>query len=477
MDVAQLNKISEYEWEIKQTGKMNVPGRIFASQALVEEMGDKVKEQIQNVAQLPGIQKSAMAMPDAHWGYGFPIGGVAAFDPEEEGVICMGGVGYDISCGVRTLKTNLTLEEIQPYLKPLADELFKTVPAGLGVHGKIKLDEKQLDEVLLNGAEWVIEKGYGLEEDLEYTEEKGKMEGADPTKVSYKAKKRQFKEVGTLGSGNHYLEVQYIDEIYNEKIAKMYGLEKNQIVISLHCGSRALGHQIGVDYTKTLTEASQKYNLNLPDKELAAAPINSPEGQDYFAAMKAGVNTALANRQVIGHLARTAFEKIIPNSEVKMFYDISHNTCKEEEHIIGNKKKKLFVHRKGATRAFGPGRKELPKAYMQAGQPVLIGGTMGTSSFILAGTEEGTEKTFGSACHGAGRGMSRKQAKKQFYGENIISNLKQQHKIIVKAHSAAGVAEEAPGAYKNVEEVVNSVHYAGLAKKIIRLKPVINIKG
>lgn len=476
MDVTQFKKITDYEWEIQKENDMNVPGKIYASQYLVEAMGDKVKEQVSNVAALPGIVNASMAMPDAHWGYGFPIGGVGAFDPEDNGIICMGGVGFDISCGVRTLRTDLTRETIQPYLENLADELFKTVPAGLGSTGKIRLTQETLDEVLKGGAIWAVEQGYGIKEDLEYTEEFGKIEGADPSKVSQTAKKRQYKQVGTLGSGNHYLEVQYVEEVYNEKIAKIYGLEKDKILISIHCGSRALGHQIGTDYLKTLGQAAIKYNIPIKDRELACAPINSQEGQDYFAAMACGINTALANRQTIGHLTREAFHKIIPESKIKMLYDISHNTCKIEEHKVNGEKRKLYVHRKGATRAFGPGRKELPKEYMNAGQPVLIGGSMGTCSFVLAGTEHGTEQAFGSACHGAGRRMSRKQAYKQWNGEKIIQDLKEKG-IIVKAHSHSGIAEEAPGAYKDVIEVVNSVHKAGLAEKIVKVKPIINIKG
>lgn len=476
MDVTQFKKINDYEWEIQKENDMNVPGKIYGSQQLVEAMGDKVKEQISNVAALPGIVNAAMAMPDAHWGYGFPIGGVAAFDPEDNGIISMGGVGFDISCGVRTLRTDLTRETIQPYLENLADELFKTVPAGLGSTGKIRLAQETLDEVLKGGAVWAVEQGYGIKEDLEYTEEFGKIEGADPSKVSQTAKKRQFKQVGTLGSGNHYLEIQYVEEVYNEKIAKIYGLEKDKILISIHCGSRALGHQIGTDYLKIMGQAAIKYNIPIKDRELACAPINSQEGQDYFGAMACGVNTALANRQTIGHLAREAFYKIIPESEVKMLYDISHNTCKIEEHKVNEEKRKLYIHRKGATRAFGPGRKELPKKYMNAGQPVLIGGSMGTCSFILAGTEKGTEQAFGSACHGAGRRMSRKQAKREWFGEKIVKDLRQKG-IIVKAHSHSGIAEEAPGAYKNVIEVVDSVHNAGLAEKVVKVRPIINIKG
>ena len=476
MEIKSLVRKGEYEWEIPKSGAMNVPGRIFASRKLIEEMDEKVREQLTNVACLPGIQKAALAMPDAHWGYGFPIGGVGAFDPEEGGVICMGGIGFDISCGVRTLRTGLSLEEVQPKIEELAEALFNRIPAGLGSKGKLHLTMSEIDEVLRGGAVWAVEHGYGYEEDLEYIEERGRMEGAKPENVSHMAKKRQLHEVGTLGSGNHYLEVQYVSEIYDEAAAKAYGLEKGSVVISVHCGSRALGHQIGMDYIKELYKAAKKYGIPIRDKELACAPINSPEGQKYFSAVAAGINCALANRQVISHLVRQVFEDVMPEAKVEMLYDISHNTCKVEEHRVDGVRKTLYVHRKGSTRALGPRRKEIPKAYRDIGQPVLIGGTMGTCSFILKGTSEGLEKAFGSACHGAGRAKSRRQAKRVYRGERIIQELRKKG-IIIRAHSMAGVAEEAPGAYKNVEEVVDAVHAAGLAKKVVKLKPLACIKG
>jgi len=476
MDVAQLNKKTNFEWEFQKTGDMNVPGLLFGDENIIQEIDEKVKEQITNVACLPGIQKASIAMPDAHWGYGFPIGGVGAFDPEENGIISAGGVGYDISCGVRTMKTQLTLEEIQKEIPTLADELFRTVPAGLGSKGEITLSENEINEMITNGAHWTVEKGYGTKDDLEYTEMNGKAPNADPSKVSETAKKRERKQIGTLGSGNHYLEIQYVDEIYDEQIAKTYGLSKNQILISIHCGSRGLGHQICSDYIKILDKASKKYGIPIKDRELVCAPINSPEGQDYFKAMNCGINNALANRQVIAYLVRKVLEKNYPDKKVTQLYDTSHNTCKVEQHKVNGENKTLYVHRKGATSALGPGRPELPKAYKNAGQPVLVGGTMGTHSYILAGTTTGTEKAFGSACHGAGRKMSRKKAKHQWYGENVVKNLHSKG-IIIKAHSNAGVAEEAPGAYKDVTEVVNSVHNAELAKKVVRVKPLACIKG
>lgn len=476
MDLSLLKKVSDYQWDVPKTEEMNVPVRIFANKELVLDMDEKVKEQATNVAHLPGLQVASFVMPDGHWGYGFPIGGVGAFDPEEKGVICMGGIGFDISCGVRTLRTDITREGIKPKLNELVNVLYDTVPAGLGSKGKIALTPDKLDEVLTGGAEWVVEQGFGRPEDLKYVEENGKMKGANPANVSDKAKKRQYRQVGTLGSGNHYLEIQYVDEVYDEKVAEILGLTKDRILVSVHCGSRALGHQVGMDYIKELGIAAKKYGIPLRDRELACAPINSPEGQKYFSAVAAGINCALANRQAIAHLVRQGFEKVILEAKIRMLYDISHNTCKIEEHVVDGEKKKLYVHRKGATRAFGPGRPEIPKEYKEVGQPVLIGGTMGTYSFILVGTQESGEKAFASACHGAGRAMSRKKAKKTWYGENVIKELAKKG-ILVKTHSYAGVAEEAPGAYKDVKAVVDSVHNTGLAKKVARVKPLATIKG
>jgi len=476
MDKKILKRISEYIWEVPPEGDMRVPGRIFASEELIEEMDENVLRQIKNVATLPGIQEASIAMPDAHWGYGFPIGGVAAFDPEEGGIISMGGIGFDISCGVRTMRTGMTVEEIKPYLQKLVDRLFETVPAGVGSEGKIKLNEKQIDEVLVGGAEWAISRGYGFKEDLKYIEEGGVMKGADPSQVSLTAKQRQFREVGTLGSGNHYLEIQYVAEVYDEKIARALRLSLNDVLISVHCGSRALGHQIGTDYLKILAEASRKYHIPIRERELVCAPIDSPEGRRYFSAVCAGINCALANRQVISHLVREVFSEVIPQAKISILYDVSHNTCKVEEHEIGGKKKRLYIHRKGSTRAFGPGRKEIPEEYRSVGQPVLIGGTMGTCSYILIGTTEGMKYAFGSACHGAGRALSRKQAKKRWRGEALIKELAARG-IIVRAHSYSGAAEEAPGAYKDVTAVVEATHRAGLARKVAMVKPLACIKG
>lgn len=476
MDLRSLNKINDYVWEIPKTGEMCVPGRIFANERLVSDMDEKVREQVMNVAMLPGIQIASLAMPDAHWGYGFPIGGVAAFDPEEGGIISMGGVGFDISCGVRTMKTGMSREEIMPKLAKLVDELFRRVPAGVGSEGLIRLTPSQIDEMLLGGAAWAVQKGYGVKEDLEYIEEHGRVEGADPSAVSETAKKRQYRETGTLGSGNHYLEVQVVAEIYDEQAAQAMGLKKEDVVISIHCGSRGLGHQIGTDYIRALADAAQRYKLPIRDRELASAPIYSEEGRRYFGAMSAGINCALANRQVITHLVREVFLDVYPEARIKMLYDISHNTCKVETHTIDGKKKRLYVHRKGSTRAWGPGRMELPVEYRNIGQPVLIGGTMGTASYILIGTEEGMRQAFGSACHGAGRAMSRTQAKKRLHGSEVIKALAEQG-IIVRGHSYSGIAEEAPEAYKDVTEVVEATHQARLARKVAKVKPLACVKG
>jgi tRNA-splicing ligase RtcB len=449
MDTQKLNKIGDYEWEIQRNGEMNVPVRIFASKKIVGEMDDKVGEQATNVA---------------------------AFDPMEKGVICMGGIGFDISCGVRVLKTGLTREEIRPSLSGLIDALYRVVPAGLGSKGLVQLDLKGIDEVLLGGARWAVENGYGIRADLNFIEERGMMEGADPASVSHDAKRRQFRQVGTLGSGNHYLEIQYVDEIYDEEAARTLGLESESVVVAIHCGSRALGHQIGTDYLKELYTTSKKYNIPIKDRELVCAPIKSPEGERYFSAVVAGINCALANRQVIAHLVREGFQEVLPEAEIQMLYDISHNTCKVEEHRIEGEKKTLYVHRKGSTRAFGPGRREIPSEYRKIGQPVLIGGTMGTYSYVMVGTEKGEDLAFNSACHGAGRAMSRKKAKKTWRGQKVVRDLAMKG-IIVRSSSLAGVAEEAPGAYKDVTEVVDSVHNAGLAKRVVKVKPMAVVKG
>jgi len=477
----EVTQKENYIWELPKNGEMLVNGIIYGDKQIIEHLNNDVKagkewnalKQVYNVACLPGIQKASLAMPDVHPGYGFPIGGVGAFDLEN-GVISVAGVGFDINCGVRTLKTPLKKEDIEKKKQELADVLFNIIPAGLGSTGDIHLNMEQIDEVLVKGAEFSVEAGYGVKEDLTFIEENGKIGGAKPENVSAKAKQRQFKQVGTLGSGNHYLEVQYVDEIFDDEAAKVYGLEKDQILVSIHCGSRALGHQIGTDYLQELEKASKKYNIPIREKELVCAPFSSEEGQIYFSAVNCGINCAFANRQALAHLTRQGFAKVfgMDENEIQTFYEIGHNTCKLEKHD----NKELIVHRKGATRAFGPGREEVPEAYRSVGQPVLVGGTMGTCSYILHGTEKGMTETFGSACHGAGRTMSRVQAKKQFWGETVIKELGNKG-IIIKGHSKAGVSEEAPGAYKNVTEVVDVMHNSGISKKVVKVKPLISIKG
>jgi tRNA-splicing ligase RtcB len=476
MVFSSLNQIGPYCFEIPKQGNMRVPARFFGAPPLIEAIDAKVFEQAANVACLPGIVKASLAMPDAHWGYGFPIGGVAAFDPERGGVISVGGVGYDISCGVRTMRTGLRREEAEPVLETLVNELFRNIPAGVGSEGVLKLSGPKLDQLLQEGAGWAVRNGFGTKPDLEFIEDQGRVSGGNPDKVSDTAKKRQKRQIGTLGSGNHYLEVQYVSRIFDEPAAQAFGLAEDDVVVTLHCGSRALGHQIGTDYLNILGRAANKYGIPLPERELVCAPIDSPEGRDYFEAMVCGINCALANRQVLGHLVRESFERVLPRARLSVLYDISHNTCKEETHQVEGSKRTLYVHRKGATRAFGPGREELPARYRQAGQPVIIGGTMGTASYILCGLEQGQEMAWGSACHGAGRAMSRRQALKRWKSKDVIDDLREQG-ILIRAASKKGAAEEAPQAYKDVDLVVDSTHAAGLAKKVAQLKPMACIKG
>jgi tRNA-splicing ligase RtcB len=476
MNIDRLTQIAEYTWRIEPTGAMRVPAIIYADKPLIEAMDDKVFQQATNVAMLPGIVGPVYAMPDAHWGYGFPIGGVAAFDPAEGGVVSAGGVGFDISCGVRTLHTDLKHEDIAPFQESLADFLFDKIPAGLGSRGTIRLDDRELDRMLIDGAEWAVSRGYGTPDDLSRIEEHGCMENADPTAVSPAAHKRQRDEMGTLGSGNHYLEVQEVAEVYDDAASDAFGIAPGDILLSIHSGSRGLGHQIGTEYLKLMLLATKDYGIVLPDRELACAPIDSPLGQRYLGAMRAAINCALANRQIITHLSRQVFKDILPNAHLNILYDVSHNTCKAEEHLIDGKARRLYVHRKGATRAFGPAHPDLPEAYRDVGQPVLIGGSMGTASYILAGTAQAEQLSLASACHGAGRSMSRHQATRTWKGRQIIDELARQG-VIVRSLSYRGVAEEAPGAYKDVNAVVEAAHQAGLACKVARLKPLISIKG
>ncbi len=476
MNIEKLKRRSDYQWYIEPEGKMQVPVIIFADEKLIKDMDEKVLEQASNVAKLPGIVRASYAMPDAHWGYGFPIGGVAGFDADKGGIISAGGVGFDISCGIRSLCTGLTFDDIEPLRNKLADLLARRIPAGLGSRGKLRLSGREMDEMLREGGQWAVEHGYGTKDDLQRTEENGRMTGAEPRYVSDHAKKRQEDEVGTLGSGNHYLEVQKVTEIYNTNCAEVFGLRLNDIIVSIHCGSRGLGHQIATDFLPRMVKTAQKMGIELPEKDLACAPINSEVGQQYLGAMRCGINCAVANRQVLTHLVRQVFSDVFPKSNLRLLYDVSHNTCKIEEHTVNGKSKKLYVHRKGATRAFGPGHPSLPADLKKAGQPVLIGGTMGTASYILTGTEKGMSLSFGSCCHGAGRAMSRKQATKRWLGKDVLRELAQKG-IIVRGASNRGIAEEAPGAYKDVNDVVDATDKAELAKKVAKLEPLICVKG
>ncbi|MBW8329894.1 MAG: RtcB family protein [Thiobacillus sp.] len=476
MNLDQFRQVSEVEWRVEPFGKMRVPAVIYADAALIREMDDKVYEQLTNVATLPGIVQAACAMPDAHWGYGFPIGGVAAFDADEGGVISAGGVGFDISCGVRTLHTGLKANEIAPLKARLADRLFARIPVGVGSTGQLRLNATEMDAMLRGGARWAVEHGYGSAADLDRIEEHGCMAGAEPSQVSDQAKRRQRDEIGTLGSGNHYLELQEIVEIYDTQAADRFKLLPGEVVVSIHCGSRGLGHQIGTEFLRQMVIAAPGYGIDLPDRELACAPIRSPLGQAYLGAMRAAINCALANRQVITHLTRQVFADVLPGSHLTLIYDVSHNTCKLEPHTVDGQSRRLYVHRKGATRAFGPGHPALPGDLRDIGQPVLIGGSMGTASYILIGTEEGRARAFSSACHGAGRAMSRHQATRLWHGPALVDELASRG-ILIRSPSLRGVAEEAPGAYKDVSAVVEAADRAGLARKVARLKPLVCIKG
>lgn len=477
MDISNLKRLDPYTWTVPlRPGESRGEVHLFGGQSLLESMDDKVLEQLTNVARLPGLVGPAMTMPDAHWGYGFPIGGVAAFDAEQGGIISAGGVGFDISCGIRCLRTDLTRQDIAERENTLADALFKAIPAGVGVEGRLKLDVPEIDEILTHGAVWAVQQGFGHDGDLEFIEECGLMKGAVPENVSQAAKKRQRGEMGTLGSGNHYLEVQIVDQIYDARAAQAFGLQKDQILVSIHCGSRGLGHQIGTDYLIDLAVAASRLGIHLPDRELACAPINSPEGQRYIGAMNAGINCALANRQILTHMTRGVFAEIFPQATLETLFDVSHNICKPEWHRVHGAERLLYVHRKGATRAFGPGHPALPERYRDSGQPVIIGGSMGTGSYVLAGTPESEERAFSSASHGAGRAMSRHQALKQWSGRQVVDDLAHQG-ILIRSGSMRGIAEEAPGAYKDVDLVAEATEVSGLARRVAHLRPSVCIKG
>jgi tRNA-splicing ligase RtcB len=459
---------------------MRVPARFYADEELLKGIiTDNSLKQLINTATLPGIVKYALAMPDIHQGYGFPIGGVVATELPD-GIISPGGVGYDINCGIRLLATHLKLEELRPHLDKLATILYTNCPSGVGKGGNIKLKPGELDQVISQGARWAVKRGYGTDADLERTEENGCLEGADPAKVSQRAKDRGKGQVGTLGAGNHFIEVDVVQNVFDETAAQRIGLHEGQIAVQIHCGSRGLGHQVCGDYVRRFQKTINTYGLNLPDRELVCAPLSSAEGQDYLSAMKAAANYAFANRQVLTFHIRNSFEQVlagnVSNHQVFQIYDIAHNMAKVERHRIDGKQVQLCVHRKGATRAFGPGSPEIPPVYRDIGQPVLVPGSMGTTSWVLVGTERSMAQTFGSTCHGAGRTMSRKKAKKTIHGASLREELERRG-IHVRAGSMAGLAEEAPKAYKDVDRVVEVVHSAGIAKRVAQLKPVAVIKG
>jgi len=476
-----LIQISPTIWELPVSYKkgMRVPARIIATKGLIDSMDEGVYNQISNVATLPGIVKSAFCMSDGHWGYGFPIGGVAAFDVKNGGVISPGGIGFDINCGMRLMTTNLTVDEVKPKIKELVDALYKAVPAGVGCTGFVKISKDEFKKVMTDGAQWCLKNGYATEDDIKHIEDQGKIKQADTSKVSDKAVKRGFDQIGTLGSGNHYLEIQEVkkENIYDQEAAKIMGIKPNQIVVMVHCGSRGMGHQVGTDYLRTFLEVMPKYGIEILDPELACAPFNSPEGQDYYKAMACAANMAFANRQVITHRIREVFNKVFAKKvEVKLIYDVAHNIAKLEKYVIDGEEKELLVHRKGSTRAFGPARSaDLPKEYRKIGQPVILGGSMETGSWLLLGTD-GADTTFGSTAHGAGRTMSRAQAKRDVRGEQLQKDMEKRG-IYVHGVTMSGLAEEAGRAYKDVDEVVESLALTGITKKVVALKPIGNVKG
>jgi tRNA-splicing ligase RtcB len=476
----EVTRIDEYRWEVPQQGNMKVPGKIFADKNLIKDIYlDQSIQQVVNVAHLPGIITASLAMPDIHWGYGFPIGGVAAMDVET-GVISPGGVGYDINCGVRLIRTNMQKEEILPKLRDLVRNLYSAVPSGVGSSGSLKLSVAEEKKLLIKGAEWAVEHGYGTASDLERIEENGSLDGANPEMVSNRALERGAQQIGTLGSGNHFLEIGYVDEIYDEKAAEALGLFLNGVTITIHTGSRGFGYQVCDDYLAVMMNAVRKYGIILPDRQLACAPIQSKEGKNYLAAMACAANYAWANRQAIMHWTRETFAKTLNTApsdlQMNLVYDVSHNIAKIEKHIVNGRERTVCVHRKGATRALPPGHPQVPAVYQNIGQPVLIPGDMGRYSYVLLGTNQSLEETFGSTCHGAGRVMSRNQAVKVSRGRDIIRELEKKG-IIVQAHGRGTLNEEIPEAYKDVQDVVEVVHNAGISHKVARLRPLGVIKG
>ena len=479
----QLIRIDDYRWEIPENYKtgMRVPGLIFASKEMLESIREEqTPEEVANVAFLPGIVGHSLAMPDIHWGYGFPIGGVAAIDTKD-GVVSPGGVGYDINCGVRLLRTSLSESEVRPRITQLINALFHSIPSGLGSEGKIKLSQKEMSQLMVDGARWAVKRGMGVEEDLDVTEEGGCISGADPNKTSDRAIKRGMPQAGTLGSGNHFLEIQMVKEIFDTRIANIMGIgDIGQVLVLIHTGSRGFGHQICTDHLRVMEQAVSKYGIKLPDRQLACAPIESKEGRDYLAAMACAANYAWVNRQCIAHWVRESFSQVFNESPEKLgmrqIYDVAHNIAKIEEHTIDGRKIRVCVHRKGATRAFPPGHKDIPQRYKEVGQPVLVPGDMGRCSFVAVGTEKAMSESFGSTCHGAGRVLSRGAAKRAIRGADVIRELESRG-IVVKAGSVSALAEEASQAYKDVTEVIDVVHRAGISRKIAMAVPIGVIKG
>jgi tRNA-splicing ligase RtcB len=481
---AALERVSKAVWELPVSFKegMRVPARIYATEKLIAEMDDAVWDQVTNVATLPGVTRYSLCMPDGHFGYGFPIGGVAAMDVDRGGVISPGGIGFDINCGMRLAKTSLTYNEVKPRLREIVDRLFSAVPAGVGSSGFLKLSRKEFGEVIEQGARWCVERGYGWGEDLELTEDMGCTPGADASKVSERAIDRGFSQIGTLGSGNHYLELQVIrkEHIFDADLAKVFGLVPDQVAVMFHCGSRGFGHQVATDYLQLFLRVMEsKYRIRVLDRELACAPFGSPEGQDYFAAMTCALNMSFANRQMILHRVRQVFSDVFQTSAerlgIHMIYDIAHNTAKIETHRVGNETRRLLVHRKGATRAFSPGMAGLPDRYRTIGQPVIIGGSMETGSYLLVGVEQGQEAFF-STPHGSGRTMSRTKARKRWRGRDLQKDMEQKG-IYVRTASWSGLAEEAGEAYKNIDEVIDAAEQAGICRRVARFTPIGNVKG
>ncbi|EJN58986.1 RtcB family protein [Halogranum rubrum] len=480
-DGIRLERVREHVWEIAREDDMRVPARVLASEPLLEQIGDdKTLQQLKNATHLPGMTKHALCMPDGHQGYGFPVGGVGATDVEN-GCISPGAVGYDINCGVRMMRTNLTYDDLQGKEEELVDSLFANVPSGLGGGGIVEEGIDTVEAILARGMDWALERGYATEDDLAHCEDEGMRPDADPDAVSQKAKDRGKNQIGSLGSGNHFLEVQRVTDVFRPDVGEAFGLEEDQIVVLIHCGSRGLGHQTCTDYLRRIEKEHADLLADLPDKELAAAPAGSELAEEYYGAMCAAINFAWVNRQLIMHRTRQVFERVFGRDweemEMELLYDVAHNIAKKEIHTVDGEDRELYVHRKGATRAFPAGHPEVPKAYRDVGQPIIIPGSMGAGSYVLRGGEESMNLTFGSTAHGAGRVMSRTQAKREFWGETVQDELRDQEKIYVKAQSGATVAEEAPGVYKDVDEVVRVSDDLGIGDKVARTYPVCNIKG